>query len=145
MKNSRTIVTLMYIMIVLYFAIFNWDLFTVTLNIDIGFTLIQMPIFIVLFSISFIFILLQLAMGIINNMQTERHIAQKDYEIMNLKAEQYGNQLSEVRKNAMSLKELHNKINKLNAKIYADSAVKDKLELSSESISDPTDDQESDQ
>jgi hypothetical protein len=47
---------ILYTIINLYFAIFNWQVFIVKLNIDLGFAVITIPPFIVLFLIGFIMI-----------------------------------------------------------------------------------------
>jgi len=47
LKSST--VFILYTLINLYFAIFNWKIFTVKLNIELGFAVIELPPFITLF------------------------------------------------------------------------------------------------
>lgn len=53
---GHAVLLILYTIINLYFAVFNWQVFIVKLNIDLGFTVITMPPFILLFLIGFIII-----------------------------------------------------------------------------------------
>lgn len=53
-RNS--ILLIIYVLISLYFAIFNWQVFTVNLNINLGFGVVSFPPFIALFLLGFIVI-----------------------------------------------------------------------------------------
>jgi hypothetical protein len=47
---------ILFILANLYFAVFNWQIFTVKLNINFGFAVAEIPVFIVLFLLGFIFL-----------------------------------------------------------------------------------------
>jgi hypothetical protein len=53
---KHAVLLILYTLIYLYFAIFNWQVFIVKLNIDLGFAVITIPPFIFLFLIGFIII-----------------------------------------------------------------------------------------
>jgi hypothetical protein len=53
---KHSILLILYTLINLYFAIFNWQVFIVKLNIDLGFAVLNLPPFIVLFLLGFILI-----------------------------------------------------------------------------------------
>jgi hypothetical protein len=53
---KSTILLILYILAYLYFAVFNWQIFIVKLNINLGFGVVEFPPFIVLFLLGFIFI-----------------------------------------------------------------------------------------
>jgi len=53
---KSTILLILYTLAYLYFAIFNWQIFIVKLNINLGFGVVEFPPFIVLFLLGFIII-----------------------------------------------------------------------------------------
>jgi energy-coupling factor transporter transmembrane protein EcfT len=53
---KSTFLLILFILANLYFAIFNWKIFTVKLNINFGFAIAEIPVFIVLFLLGFIFL-----------------------------------------------------------------------------------------
>lgn len=115
-KTNLTLITL-YFVFTLYFAVLNWDMFIVFLNISLGFTVLNIPLIIVLFSLGLVFLFIQWGFVIIYNLKIERALARKDSEITKLKAVQYDNQKSIIHDNSMSLKELHDKVNKIMVKL----------------------------
>lgn len=53
---KKSILLVFYTLIHLYFMVFNWDLFTLNQQINLGFVAVRLPPFIVLFLLGFIFI-----------------------------------------------------------------------------------------
>ena len=53
---KSTLLLLLYTLVNLYFAAFNWKIFSVKLNIDLGFTIVEFPPFIALFLAGFLLI-----------------------------------------------------------------------------------------
>ncbi len=53
---KSTILLILYILAYLYFAVFNWQIFIVKININLGFRVVEFPPFIVLFLLGFIII-----------------------------------------------------------------------------------------
>jgi len=53
---KSTILLILYTLAYLYFAVFNWQIFIVKLNINLGFGVVEFPPFIVLFLLGFIII-----------------------------------------------------------------------------------------
>jgi hypothetical protein len=88
-------------------------MFIVKLNVSLGFAVLNIPVIIVLFLLGLIFILIQWGMVTIDKMKMEKDFAQKNSEILQLKAAQYDTQLTEVKRNSTSLKELHQKLNEV--------------------------------
>jgi len=69
------ILLIVYILISLYFAIFNWQIFTVTLNVNLGFGVVSFPPFIVLFLVGFVII------GILSWMNYSSSLRKMIYEL----------------------------------------------------------------
>jgi hypothetical protein len=72
-KNS--ILLIIYILVSVYFAIFNWQIFTVNLNVDLGFGVVTFPPFIVLFLLGFVII------GILSWMNYNSGLRRMIYEL----------------------------------------------------------------
>lgn len=53
---KKSILLIFYALIHLYFMVFNWDLFTLNQQINLGFGTVSLPPFIILFLLGFIFI-----------------------------------------------------------------------------------------
>jgi hypothetical protein len=50
------LILILYTLVNLYFAVFNWKIFTVKLNTDLGFAVVEFPPFIILFLLGLILI-----------------------------------------------------------------------------------------
>ncbi|MFO7935302.1 MAG: hypothetical protein R6U78_14630 [Bacteroidales bacterium] len=72
-KNS--ILLIIYILVSVYFAIFNWQIFTVNLNVDLGFGVVTFPPFIMLFLLGFVII------GILSWMNYNSGLRRMIYEL----------------------------------------------------------------
>ncbi len=72
---KHSIILILYTLLYLYFAVFNWQVFIVKLNIDLGFGVISIPPFIILFLIGFILI------GILSWMHYMTSIQKMIYEL----------------------------------------------------------------
>lgn len=72
-KNS--ILLIVYILVSAYFAIFNWQIFTVNLNVDLGFGVVTFPPFIMLFLLGFVII------GILSWMNYNSGLRRMIYEL----------------------------------------------------------------
>jgi hypothetical protein len=53
---KSSIILLLYTLVNLYFAVFNWRIFTVKLNVDLGFAVVEIPPFVLLFLAGFLLI-----------------------------------------------------------------------------------------
>jgi hypothetical protein len=71
----HSIILILYTLIYLYFAVFNWQVFIVKLNIDLGFGVINIPPFIIFFLMGFILI------GILSWMHYMTSIQKMIYEL----------------------------------------------------------------
>lgn len=128
MKNFKTFKTIInylliiWIVIWAYFAAFNWAVFTVSLNINLGFTVITgypFPFYSVA-GIIFFIVLRYIAQYLverqqIHEMNLENKIAMqgKDIEILQLKEVLFNMQTKEYNQSAESMKSLNEKLNKI--------------------------------
>jgi hypothetical protein len=69
------ILLILYTLVYLYFAVFNWQVFIVKLNIDLGFGAISIPPFIIFFLFGFILI------GVLSWMHYMANIQKMIYEL----------------------------------------------------------------
>ena len=120
MKRTHLILLVIYIISVLYFAVFNWEMFLITLNVNLGFSIINIPLIVAIFLYGICFLLIQWGLVNIYKLKTERDLARKDSEIKLLKSAQYDNQASEIQKHSATLDELNSKLNKVMEKLEID-------------------------
>lgn len=128
MNNLKTIKTIInylliiWIVIWAYFAAFNWEVFTVSLNINLGFTVITgYPfLFYSIAGIIFFIILRYIAQYLVErqrihekNLENKIAMQGKDIEILQLKEVLFNMQTNEYNKNAESMKSLNEKLNKI--------------------------------
>lgn len=133
MKRTHLILIIIYLLATLYFAVFNWDIFIVNLNISLGFGIVRIPLLVVLFIAGLALLLIEWAVLKIFSLKMERDLARKEGEITKLKAVQFDSQLTEVRKNSASLEELHSKTNLVMEKLDIEMKKKLKTQHSGES------------
>ena len=78
MKNlilRKFVLLILYTLVYLYFALFNWEIFTISLNINLGFAVVSVPPFIILFLLGFIII------GILSWVSYVSHLQKIIYEL----------------------------------------------------------------
>ena len=59
MNKPTLILTIIYLIIIVYFAIFNWDIFVLDLDVNLGIKVIQFPLVAGIFFFGFILFILQ--------------------------------------------------------------------------------------
>jgi len=109
MKRIHLILLVIYLFIGLYFTVFNWDMFMVNLNVDMGFTVINTPLLIDLFFVGLLFMLAIWGISATRILKLERDLAKKDKEISALKAVKYDEQKGDINDTKKSLSELRDK------------------------------------
>jgi uncharacterized coiled-coil protein SlyX len=128
MKNIKTVRTIInylliiWIVIWAYFAAFNWAVFTVSINVNLGFTVVTgYPfLFYSIAGIVFLIVLRYIAQYLIErqrihekNLENKIAMQGKDIEILQLKEVLFNMQTNEYNKNAESMKSLNEKLNKI--------------------------------
>jgi hypothetical protein len=71
----KFLLLILYTLIYLYFTLFNWEIFTVSLKINLGFAVVGIPPFIILFLLGFIII------GILSWVSYVSHLQKLIYEL----------------------------------------------------------------
>lgn len=134
MKNIETFKTIInylliiWIVIWAYFAAFNWAVFTVSLNINLGFTVITGYPFL-FYSLAGIVILIVLRYiakylkerqrNHEKNLENKITMQGKDIEILKLKEVLFNIQTKEFNQSAESMKSLNEKLNKISEQMQA--------------------------
>ncbi|MFP4622445.1 MAG: hypothetical protein ACLFM7_14135 [Bacteroidales bacterium] len=122
MKTIINYLLIIWVVIWAYFAAFNWEVFIVGLNINLGFTVITGYPFLFYFFTGIIFlIVLRYIAQYLRERQTtheknlENRIAMqgKDIEILQLKEVLFNMQTKEYNQTAESMKSLNEKLNKI--------------------------------
>lgn len=134
MKNIETLkktinyLLILWIVIWAYFAAFNWAVFTVSLNINLGFTVVTgYPfLFYSLAGIVILIVLRYIAQYLRERQRThEKNLENKitmqgkDIEILKLKEVLFNIQTKEYNQNAESMKSLNEKLNKISEQMQA--------------------------
>lgn len=117
MKKINSIIIIIYLIVMVYFALFNWALFTAPLNVSLGFNSFSLPVVANIFILSIIFMGLLWFATLIAKYQNEKKLAVKDKELNQLKAAQYENSVSQIQENTNVLNELSAKIDMLTEEI----------------------------
>ena len=85
MKKYVWLYPAIYLVLSLYFAIFNWDVFIITINTNLGFAVIKTPPFLLLFLIGLFIIALQSNFTYISETKHEVENLQRAIELHKLK------------------------------------------------------------
>lgn len=85
MKKYVWLYPAVYLVLFLYFAIFNWDVFIITINTDLGFAVVQTPPFLLLFLIGLLIIAVQSNFTYIQETKHEVKDLQRNIELERLK------------------------------------------------------------
>lgn len=125
-QSTIDIIILLWILIWLYYLVFNWDVFIVKLNTDFGFGTITLYPFIFFFFLgSTGFIILKYVIHILqiqNNAKEKENknkitLLEKDIEILKLKEVLFKMQSEGLNKSASTINALQEKIDSLSKKI----------------------------
>jgi len=134
MKNIKTFqaiinyLLIIWIVIWVYFAAFNWAVFTVSININLGFTVVTgYPfLFYALAGIVMLIVLRYIAQYLRErqrthekNLENKITMQKKDIEILQLKEVLFNIQTKEYNQNAESMKSLSEKLNEISEQMEA--------------------------
>ncbi len=137
MKKSQWIPVFIYLMLIIYTAIFNWAIFTVPLNISFGFVSLKMPLLVMVSLLGLVILIVQgtwLGYYIWRNEQQlmlkdveieslekdcELVSLQKDNEISSLKLSYYEMKPEDLQKNKESLAQLRSQVQRIEETLAA--------------------------
>ncbi|NQU82161.1 MAG: hypothetical protein HQ543_11635 [Bacteroidetes bacterium] len=129
MKKYVWLYPVVYLLIFLYFAIFNWDVFIVTINTNLGFTVVKTPPFLLLFIVGLFVTALQSNFTYIRETRhevsylyksIELEKLKKDSEINDFKASVLDSQTKTSERNIQKLGEIQDVLEKLTEELDTD-------------------------
>jgi len=101
---------LLYLLVYIYFAIFNWQVFTVNLNIDLGFGVIGFPPFIVLFVIGFLLVGILAWINYVNSLRRLIYELEQGIEFGKMKEKMVSNRVQEMLFDDKNIEQLKGKM-----------------------------------
>lgn len=117
MKKINIVLIILYLLFLVYFSIFNPSLFFSKYNVNLGFNSVLIPVFPLLFLVSFIFLLIQwLIFGIIIS-TAQKALESREKKLAILKAEKYDKVESQLKEHYEILMDLQDSIEKLSMEI----------------------------
>lgn len=115
---------IIWVLIWLYYSIFNWDVFIIKLQTNLGFAVIGVYPFIFFFLIGLIFLALiryfdtiiaMRRLGELKDLKNKISLLGKDIEALKLRGTVYKMQSEEMSRNDASLQALHQKLDELSS------------------------------
>ena len=88
MNKTTLLLTVIYLGIILYFAVFNWNIFVLELDVNLGVKVIQAPLIALIFLLGFLFFLLVWLSSSFSNLLINKKMAKSNKELFTLKAMQ---------------------------------------------------------
>jgi hypothetical protein len=124
MKYVRIVPLATLFLVMVYFAIFNWSVFIVSLDISTGFGLVTLPLVAAVFLVGLVFLGLQTGLTYFIDLRRSREKTQreseigtfkkeKDLEISALKASFYEEEAGQIKQNAERIAELQMEMEKV--------------------------------
>ncbi len=92
----KSLLLILYTLVYVYFMVFNWAVFTISLNINLGFGTVQLPPFIILFALGFIIIGVQSWVSYISSLQKIIFELQQGVEVGKMKDRLVKDKLKEM-------------------------------------------------
>jgi len=113
MRKVHLVIIILYFIIACYFALFNWAIFSVSLNVDLGFSIIQIPLIAMVFSFSLIILLIQLGLIYLSDLGHERDLGKKESDIQSFKAELHDHKSDDLEIFSQKLNSVEQKLDEL--------------------------------
>ncbi len=117
MKKISIILFGLYFFIAIYFAMFNWEIFTGLISVNLGITALNIPFVIIMFLMGLLFILVQYIFSSIYIINIERKMKNTKMELNQMKAKQYDEQIAEIHQNSQILKQIQGSFNQIIPKL----------------------------
>jgi hypothetical protein len=121
-----TFTVIIYLLVWSYYAIFNWDVFSIKLNTNAGFSVIGGFPFVFFFLLGLVALLILRYFIYIHKVNSDKHerssahriaIMEKDIELLKMKEVLFKMQTSEMDKSSTQLNALHDKLDNLSNQI----------------------------
>jgi uncharacterized coiled-coil protein SlyX len=135
--NISNVTIIIYFLVWVYYAIFNWDVFSIKLNTNAGFSVIGGLPFVFFFILGLVALLVIRYFIYIYKVDTEKRVTarnhkiaimEKDIELLKMKEVLFKMQTSEMDKSSSQLNALHEKLDSLTNQISEKDEEEDKKE-----------------
>lgn len=117
MKKINLVIVVIYFVLAVYYAIFNWSLFITEFNVDVGFMNIGMPIVAVIILIGLVFAVFQWVVAIVSDLTNAKRLTQKDEEMHLAKASFYDSNDNRLQKISDNIEQLFTRIDGISMQI----------------------------
>lgn len=117
MKKINLVIVVIYFVLAVYYAIFNWSLFVTEFIVDVGFTDIGMPIVAVIILIGLVFAVFQWVVAIVSDLTNTKRLTQKDEEMHLAKSSFYDSNDNRLQKISDSIEQLFTRIDGISTQI----------------------------
>jgi len=111
MKKFTLFLTVFYIFIIAYFAILNWNVFMLELDVNLGVRVIQLPLIAGIFFVGFFLFILLWINSFITNMVINKKLAKTNVQLNKMKDTNNSEIENKLEKLFSSIDELKDKIN----------------------------------
>ena len=111
MKKFKLFLAVFYILIITYFAVFNWNVFMLELDINLGFRVVHFPLLAGIFFIGLFFFILLWIYSSITNLIMNKKLAKTNEQLNKLKDSDNSEIENKLEKLFNSIDELKDKIN----------------------------------
>jgi uncharacterized membrane protein len=117
MKKINLVIVVIYFVLAVYYAIFNWSLFVTEFIVDVGFTDIRMPIVAVIIFIGLAFTVFQWVVAIVSDLTNAKRLTNKDEEMHLAKASFYDSNDNNLQKISDNIEQLFTRIDGISMQI----------------------------
>ena len=117
MKKINLVIVVIYFLLAVYYAIFNWSEFVAENTIDVGFNIIKLPIVAAIVIVGLSLLIFQWLVAMITDLSNAKKITQKDEELISTKAAFYDSDENRLQKISDSIEQLFVRIDEISRQI----------------------------
>ena len=112
MRKVHLAIIILYFITACYFALFNWAIFSVSLDIDMGFAILQIPLIAMVFSLTLVVLLIQLGLIYVSDLSHDRDLIKKESDIQSFKAELHDHKSDDLESFTQKLNSVDKKLSR---------------------------------
>ena len=117
MKKINLVIVVIYFLLAVYYAIFNWSEFVAENTIDVGFNIIKLPIVAAIVIVGLSLLIFQWLVAMITDLSNAKKITQKDEELISTKAAFYDSDENRLQKISDSIEQLFVRIDEISRQL----------------------------
>lgn len=88
MNKTTITLTILYLLIIIYFMIFNWGIFLLVLDVNLGIAVIQVPLIAGIFLVGFLLYIFLLISNFFSTIFLKKKLDKTESELLKIKANQ---------------------------------------------------------